>query len=93
MIRRYRSQAPLAVFGLMVWLAFTLGHTIGKALVIVMIASWALAAIMMVYMVLFRNMKLSLFRDDPEPESFRDVEFVEEEPQGRVVEGDTTRVS
>jgi hypothetical protein len=70
-----KSYLPFLVLGLLAWLSFAIGNTFGTALTIFAVLVWACIGLMVVYMLLFRGVKFTLFADDPVPETI----FVNEE--------------
>jgi len=69
MRRQAKSYLPFAFLGLIAWIAVTIGDTFGTIITIFAVMVWACAALMIVYMLLFRGVKFTLFADDAVPET------------------------
>lgn len=71
------SYLPIAIFAIMAWTAMQLGRTFGQALTIFAVLVWAVAGLLVVYMILFRNMKFTLGAEEETP-LVGDAAFVDE---------------
>jgi len=60
-MRRFGSYLPFIVLGGIAFIAYQIGNTFDTFLTIFVVLVWALAGLLIVYMVLFRNVKLTLF--------------------------------
>lgn len=93
-MRAYRSYLPFALLALLAFFAFKLGSTFERAMTIIAIAAWLAVVGMVVYMVLIRGVRFSLFKDSEEqaesvPVTAFEIEEVSEdgEVRGKVREG------
>lgn len=64
-MRRFGSYLPFIALGGIAFIAYQLGSTFGAFMTIFAVITWAVAGLLLVYMVLFRDVKLSLFSSDP----------------------------
>lgn len=92
-MRVYRSYLPIVLLLILAWIAFQIGSTFQAAMTIISVVAWLAVIGMVVYMVLIRGTRFSLFKDpDKTDEAVPAVAFdVEEagdgEVRGRMVEG------
>lgn len=95
-MRAYRSYLPIVLLLVLAWIAFQIGSTFQAAMTIISIVAWLAVVGMVVYMVLIRGMRFSLFKDEDKGEesvpavAFEPDEIVDGEVRGRVVEGEFT---
>ena len=64
MLFRMRNTAGLIVLAALAWLAFEIGNSFQQALTIFSIMAWVGAGILATYMILFRGMKFTLFKEN-----------------------------
>lgn len=64
--RRAGSYLPFIIFAALAWIAMKLGQTFGQVLTIFAVLVWAVVGLVFVYMVLFRNVKITLWSDEAE---------------------------
>lgn len=64
--RRAGSYLPFIVFAVLAVIAGKLGQSFGQILTIFAVLVWAVVGLVFVYMVLFRNVKLTLWSDEAE---------------------------
>lgn len=80
MVPRVRRTGAILYLAFLAFIAFTLGDTFKEAMIVIAVLGWITVAVLAVYMVLFRNMKFTLFKDEPLPGSdvveFDDVDRV-----------------
>lgn len=92
-MRAYRGYLPIVLLALLAFVAFQLGNSFKAAMTIIAIAAWLAVVGMVVYMVLIRGMRFSLFKDRDQPQeavpavAFEVEEVVDGEVRGKVVEG------
>ncbi len=69
MRRQAKSYLPFVFLVAIAWLAVQIGSTLGSIITIFAVIVWACAALMIVYMLLFRGVKFTLFADEPVAET------------------------
>lgn len=74
MRRQAKSYLPFVFLVVVAWIAFQIGSTLGAIITIFAVIVWACAALMIVYMLLFRGVKFTLFAD----ESVAEIIYVDE---------------
>lgn len=82
MAPRIRRTGAILYLVMLAFIAFTLGNTFKQVMTVIAVFGWITVAALAVYMVLFRNMRFTLFKDvfdkeeAPEVTSFQDGDRV-----------------
>lgn len=58
---RLKNAGAITLLLVMAWLSFAIGKTFSNALLVLSLMVWTICIGMVIYMVFFRNIKLSLF--------------------------------
>jgi hypothetical protein len=62
---RIRRTGAILYLVMLALVAFVIGDTFSQAMTVIAVLGWITVAVMAVYMVLFRNMKFTLFKEQP----------------------------